>query len=103
MEGLGSYLLNSSQEIESSGSTWVRALGYMPGGLGTQVHILFLLLQKYPSLEFPFLDPFGLRWELTDQDKQSGDDETDVRILTCAVGSIHVPSQWLPLGSQNLM
>lgn len=29
--------------------------------------------------------------------------ETDVCILTCAVGPIHVLSQWLPLDSQNLM
>lgn len=48
---------------------------------------------EYPSPEFPLLDPFGLRWELADQDKQSGDDGGDrclftdmcCRVHTCAL------------------
>lgn len=32
--------------------------------------------------EFPLLDPFGLRWELTDQDKQCGDDGGDRYLFT---------------------
>lgn len=56
---------------------------------GTLVHILFLLLQKYPSLEFPLLDPFGLRQELTDQDKQSGDDAGDRCLFTEMCCRVH--------------
>lgn len=59
----------------------------MPEGFSTLV--LFLLFQKHPSPELPLLDPFGLRWELTDQDKQSGDDGGDRCLFTDMCYRVH--------------
>lgn len=46
-------------------------------------HIPFPLSQKYLCSRCSLPDAFGLRWELTDQ---SGDDGEDVSLLTCAAG-----------------